>query len=110
MADAGSRPSGARSPRDRFLGRSPLSTVAAWGGLAGARLDLAQLAAVAHRAETEFVGVPGGIMDQTVVAMATEGYAVFLDTRSLAVEQVPFDPRAHALHLVVIDSGVRRRL
>jgi galactokinase len=87
-----------------------VASAAALAALAGARLDLSQLAAVAHRAETEFVGVPVGIMDQTVVAMATEGHAAFLDTRSLAVEQVPFDPRAHALHLVVIDSGVRRRL
>jgi galactokinase len=28
----------------------------------------------------------------------------------LAVEQVPFDPRSDAVHLVVIDSGVRRHL
>ena len=34
------------------------------------------------------VGVPVGVMDQTVVAMAEEGHAVFLDTRSLEIEQV----------------------
>jgi galactokinase len=68
------------------------------------------LATVAYKAETEFVGVPVGIMDQTVVALAQEGHALFLDTRSLETEQVPFDPRAAGLHVVVVDSGVRRRL
>jgi galactokinase len=87
-----------------------VAAAAALAAMAGARLELRQLAAVAYRAETEFVGVPVGIMDQTVVAVATEGHALFLDTRSLAVEHVPFNPAAHGLHLLVIDSGVRRRL
>jgi len=73
-------------------------------------LEGRELATVAHRAETEFVGVPVGIMDQTVVAMASEGHALFIDTRSLAVEQVPFDPAAEGLHVIVIDSGERRHL
>jgi galactokinase len=68
------------------------------------------LAQVAYRAETEFVGVPVGIMDQTVVAAAQQGHAVFLDTRSLDIEHVPFDPSSAGLHVVVVDSGVRRAL
>jgi len=87
-----------------------VAAAAALAALAGARLEGRELAAVAHRAETEFVGVPVGIMDQTVVAMATEGRALFIDSRSLAVEQVPFDPAAEGLHVVVIDSGERRHL
>ena len=87
-----------------------VAVAAALAALAGTELAQPELAAVAHRAETEFVGVPVGVMDQTVVALALQGHAVFLDTRSLEVEQVPFDPRAHGLSLVVIDSGVRRRL
>jgi galactokinase len=49
-------------------------------------------------------------MDQTVVAVAEDGHALFLDTRSLDTEQVPFDPGTAGLHVVVVDSGVRRRL
>jgi galactokinase len=73
-------------------------------------LDPRRLATIGYRAETEFVGVPVGIMDQTIVAVAEEGHALFLDTRSLETEQVPFDPATVDLHLVVVDSGVRRRL
>src|SRR4051812_48365632 len=49
-------------------------------------------------------------MDQTVVAMAEDGHALFLDTRSPETEHVPFDPSAAGLHVVVIDSGVRHQL
>ena len=87
-----------------------VAVAAALAAQAGADLGNDELAAVAHRAETEFVGVPTGVMDQMVVATARAGHALFLDTRSLASEHLPFDPPAHGLSLVVIDSGVRRRL
>jgi galactokinase len=87
-----------------------VASAAALAALTGAQMSAPELAAVAHRAETVFVGVPVGVMDQTVVATAHPGHALFLDTRSLASEHVPFDPRAHGLTLIVIDSGVRRRL
>jgi len=87
-----------------------VATVAALGAMAGTALDGAQLAAVAFRAETEFVGVPVGVMDQTVVARALPGHVLFLDTRSLGIEQVPFDPAAEGVNVVVIDSGVRHRV
>jgi galactokinase len=87
-----------------------VAAAAALSALAGDALEPKQLARVAFRAETTYVGVPVGIMDQTVVAMAEDGHALFLDTRSLENEQVPFDPSAAGLHVVVIDSGVRHRL
>jgi galactokinase len=87
-----------------------VAVAAALSALAGAVLDTRRLAFIAYRAETVYVGVPVGIMDQTVVAMAEDGHALFLDTRSRAVEQVPFDPSAAGLHVVVVDSRVRRRL
>ena len=87
-----------------------VGAAAALSALAGADFDAGRLAQVAYRAETEFVGVPVGIMDQTVVALAHEGHALFLDTRSLVSKQVPFDTTAFGLHVVVVDSGVRRRL
>jgi galactokinase len=87
-----------------------VGTAAALSALAGSELEPRRLAQVAYRAETEFVGVPVGIMDQTVVAAAQQGHAVFLDTRSLDIEHVPFDPSSAGLHVVVVDSGVRRAL
>jgi galactokinase len=87
-----------------------VAAAAALAALAGQPLAAPDLAAIGHEAETEYVGVPTGVMDQTVVALARAGHALFLDTRSLESEDVPFDPREHGLSLLVIDSGVRRRL
>jgi galactokinase len=64
------------------------------------------LAQTAQRAEVEFVGVPVGIMDQMAASLAGEHEALFLDTRSLYFERIPFPPN---LDLVVIDSGVAHR-
>jgi galactokinase len=66
-------------------------------------LDDLALAKMAQRVETEFVGVPVGIMDQMAASLGRDGEALFVDTASLAIERLPL-PRAGAL--VVIDSGV----
>jgi galactokinase len=66
-------------------------------------LDDVQLALVAHRAETEFVGAPVGVMDQMASSLADTTSALFLDTRSLAWEKVPL---SGSLRLLVIDSGI----
>lgn len=62
-----------------------------------------ELARIAQRAEVEFVGAPVGIMDQMAASLAGERAALFLDTRSLAFEQIPLPSH---LELVVINSGV----
>jgi galactokinase len=63
-------------------------------------VDLARLA---QRAEVEFVGAPVGIMDQMASSLAGERHALFLDTRTLATEQIPLPA---GLELLVIDSGL----
>jgi galactokinase len=70
------------------------------------RLDLSDddVAQLAHRAETEFVGAPVGIMDQMVCALGRPGCAFFLDTATLAYEHVPLPSSAE---WIVIHSGVR---
>jgi galactokinase len=70
-------------------------------------LDPLALAQVAQRAEHRATGVPCGIMDQAVSLLGREGHALLLDTGSLEWELVPLPPE---LRIVVIDSGVRRRL
>ncbi len=62
------------------------------------------LAEIAHKAETEFVGVPVGIMDQMAASLADRRTALFLDTRSLEYERVPL-PRG--VEIVIVDSGVK---
>jgi galactokinase len=64
------------------------------------------LAQTAQRAEVQFVGVPVGIMDQMASSLAGEHEALFLDTRSLYFERIPFPS---SLELVVLDSGVAHR-
>jgi galactokinase len=63
-----------------------------------------------QRAESEVVGMPCGIMDQMAVMTGRAGHALFLDTRSLATEHVPFDLGRAGLELVVIDTRVSHRL
>lgn len=66
-------------------------------------LDDRVLATIAHRAETEFVGVPVGTMDPIACTLGRDGSALFIDTRTLLSEQVAIPVEAE---LVVIDSGV----
>ena len=67
-------------------------------------IDDLQLAQLARKAETDFVGAPVGIMDQMACSLADESSALFIDTRSLHYERVPLSRMAT---LVVIDSAVR---
>lgn len=69
-------------------------------GLSLTDLNVARLA---HRAETEFVGVPVGVMDQMVCSLGTTGSALFLDTMSLEYEHIPLPTAAE---WIVIHSGV----
>jgi galactokinase len=66
-----------------------------------------QLARLCQRAENVYVGAPTGIMDQTASACCQDGHALFLDTRDLSQRQVPFDPAAHGLRLLVVDTRVQ---
>ncbi|MFD3977479.1 galactokinase [Streptomyces griseus] len=73
-------------------------------------LSAAGLAVIGRRAENDFVGVPCGIMDQMASACCTEGHALHLDTRDLSLRQVPFDPAAQGLTLLVVDTRVKHAL
>ena len=86
------------------------ATALAITALSGIRLPPDDLARLARRAEKDFVGVPCGIMDQMASMLAQAGHALFLDTRSCAVEHVPFDPAASDLVLLIIDTHVHHDL
>ena len=80
-----------------------VSILRALRGAFGLVLDPVQIATIAQRAEVEFVGARVGIMDQMASSIGRPSHALFLDTRSLAYEEIPL-PRD--LGLVIIDSGV----
>jgi galactokinase len=82
-------------------------TILAASQLAGPTLAPEEVASLAREAETEWVGVPVGIMDQLASMCSTRDHALFLDCRSLAHQQVRLD-RADGdlrLALLVIDTG-----
>jgi galactokinase len=116
LEDEGIRLSGARLylrrgvPPESGLASSAALEVAvlrALRALFGLPIDDLRLALLAHRAETEYVGVRCGVMDQIVSSLGRVGQALLLDTRGLALEHIPI-PGGH--RFVVIDSGVPRRL
>jgi galactokinase len=72
----------------------------------GLMIDDATLANLAWRAETDFVGVPIGVMDQMACSLGLPGGALFLDTRSLDWEAIPLPLTVEVL---VIDSGIPHR-
>ena len=71
--------------------------------LQGLSIDDHAIARLAQRVETDFVGAPVGIMDQMACSLGRPGEALFVDTRAIAFERIPWPAGAE---LVVIDSGV----
>jgi galactokinase len=69
-----------------------------------------ELAAIARRCENEFVGAPTGVMDQAVSMMAEAGHLLYLDIRSMQIEQVPFALDRSGLTLLVIDTRTAHEL
>lgn len=78
--------------------------------LFAADLSLAELARLAQRAENDYVGMPCGIMDQSVSLMATAGNALLLDCRDLSTEQIPLDLASAGLELLIIDTRAHHAL
>jgi galactokinase len=102
---------------DLPLGAGLASSAALEGAVLGCLADLADLeisrtdlARLAWRAETGFVGVPCGIMDQFAVMLCRPGHALLLDCRSEQTFDVPLDPAASGLRLMVADTAVRHEL
>ncbi|MEU8588329.1 galactokinase [Streptomyces sp. NPDC048664] len=85
-------------------------TALALNDLYGLGLTRPGLARLAQRAENDFVGVPCGVMDQMASACATEGHALHLDCRDLSLRQIPFDPGAQGVKLLVVDTRVKHAL
>ena len=78
--------------------------------LAEEALPRRELAAIARRAENEFVGVPTGIMDQSASLLCRSGHALLLDCLTLETSQVPFDPAAAGASLLLINTRAKHDL
>jgi galactokinase len=65
------------------------------------------LAALAQRAENDFVGVPSGIMDQSASLLCEAGHALLLDCRTGDTDLVPLRPAAAGLELMLVDTRAR---
>ena len=78
--------------------------------LSGLTAEPAEVARIAQYAENDYVGAPVGLMDQTASMCCTAGHALFFDIRSGSLDQVPFDPAAEELELLVVDVRAPHRL
>jgi galactokinase len=76
-------------------------------GLEISRVELAQLA---QQAENEYVGVPCGIMDQTISLLGKSGNALLIDCRDLSTQQIPLNLESHGLQLLVVDTRAHHAL
>ncbi len=71
--------------------------------ITGAGFDRLQLARLCHKAETEYVGVPVGIMDQLAVLNAEPHNVMLIDCLDQSIQQVPLSLD----QLLVVDTMVR---
>lgn len=82
-----------------------VATSSALAALIGSSIDVKARAAAAWRAETQFVGVPCGIMDQFASAMGAPEHALHIWCDTARTEQVPFTEA-----VLIFDTAVPRSL
>lgn len=107
LAIASRVPMGAGLSSSAALEVAVAAVIAAAGGLS---IPPKEMALLAHQAESQFVGVPCGIMDQFASCLGAEGHALLIDCRTQLYERVPMELDQVGLSLVVVDSGVSRKL
>lgn len=84
-----------------------LATAKAFSVVSGFEWHAKEMAALAQKAENNWVGMKCGIMDQMASAVCREGHALFLDCRSLEIQHAPL-PRGTSV--VIMDTSTRRGL
>ena len=90
------------------LSSSAALECAVLGALLGdVAVDRVEQARIAQRAENEYVGAPTGLLDQLAILYAQPRCAQLIDFRDLTVTPVAFDPDAHGVTLLLIDSQAR---
>jgi galactokinase len=84
-----------------------MATALALCEASGNRWSPVEMALLGHRAEREWVGIQGGVMDQFTAVMGREGHALLLDCRALTHREVPIPDE---VVVVVMDTGAPRTL
>ncbi len=84
-----------------------LATARAFAAVSGLPWDPRTMARICQRAETDWVGMRCGIMDQMISAAGEAGHVLLIDCRSLRTKLVPLPPGAV---VAVLDTGSRRGL
>jgi len=79
----------------------------AWAQITGWEVDRMEMAQLCQRAESHYVGVNSGLMDQFSSLFGRKDHALLLDCRTLEWEAVPLP---NDVSLVVVDTGTRREL
>jgi galactokinase len=102
IAIASDVPVGAGLSSSHALECAVLTALADLGGL---DLPIEDRPRLVQRTENAYVGAPTGIMDQSASIRCRGGHALFLDCRSLEVEQIPFDVAAEGLAVLVLNSN-----
>jgi galactokinase len=82
-----------------------VATAIGAAALIGCELSLHDAALLSHRAETNFVGVACGRMDQTASALASRGHALHMFCDTGQTEHVPMNES-----VLIFDTGVPRPL
>jgi galactokinase len=98
-------------PRGAGLSSSAaLETAVAMGLQAafGFEMNAIEMAMLCREVEHHYAGVHCGVMDQLVSRLGRAGHALLIDCRTVDCRHVPLDLADH--RVVIVDSGVRRRL
>jgi len=82
-----------------------VGTTFVFQSLSDFELDGVKRALLCQRAENEFVGMRCGIMDQYIVSLGKQDYALLIDCRSLGYELVPV-PQGHSV--VICNTKAKR--
>jgi galactokinase len=95
-------------PRGSGLSSSAALEVCSSLSLLGGRpMDRLEIAKLCRRAESEFVGMPCGIMDQYSSLFGVEGAAIQIDCRNLTDTEVKLPP---GLQVIAVNSMVKHEL
>lgn len=77
--------------------------------LLGLDLDADALLDLTRRVENDYVGAPTGGLDQLASLRGLAGHVLLCDFRAMTAEPVPFDPGAHGLSVLAVDTRVEHR-
>ncbi len=86
------------------------SVALALSSVFGHDIALPEIARLAQIAENDYVGMPCGLMDQMASATCQAGNVLYFDVGADRCENIPFDPAADGLSVLVVDTRAHHAL